>query len=127
MSIPARPAPTIVLVDDEPDIRIILRRLVAMVADGIDLVVVEDGAEALAVIRARPVALLITDYSMRGLNGLQLARAVKAVSPTTTVVVTSAYATHELAHHVAAAGADAFVPKPFPFDRLEAIVREALA
>jgi CheY-like chemotaxis protein len=117
----------IVLVDDEPDVRIILRRLLASVADGYDLVAVGTGAAALEALAARPVPLLITDYHMQGMNGLELAQKVKAAAPTTMVVLTSAYATPDLEKRAQAAGADYFVPKPFPFDQLEAIVREALS
>ena len=74
-----------------------------------------------------PVPLLITDYNMPGMNGLDLAQAVKAAAPTTTVVLLSAYATPEMARRAQEAGADYSLPKPFPFDQLEAIVREALS
>jgi putative two-component system response regulator len=119
--------PAIILVDDEPDVRIILRRLLASVADGYELVTVGTGAAALAALEARPVPLLITDYHMPGMNGLDLAQAVKAAAPTTMVVLTSAYVTPELEKRGQAAGADYFLPKPFPFDQLEAIVRQALS
>ena len=119
--------PAIVLVDDEPDIRVILKRVLRHVADGYDFVAVGSGAAALAVLAARPVPLLITDYNMPGMNGLDLAQAVKAAAPTTTVVLLSAYATPEMARRAQEAGADYSLPKPFPFDQLEAIVREALS
>jgi CheY-like chemotaxis protein len=119
--------PAIVLVDDEPDIRIILKRVLRDVADGYDVVAVGSGAAALEQVAARPVPLLITDYNMPGMNGLDLARAVKAAAPTTMVVLLSAYATPEMARRAQEAGADYSLPKPFPFDQLETIVREALS
>ena len=126
MSTPTRLTPAIILVDDELDVRIILRRLLASVADGCELIAVGSGAAVLAMLAERPVPLLFTDYNMPGMNGLDLAQKVKAASPTTIVVMTSAYATPELEKRSQAAGADYFMPKPFVFERLEAIVQEAL-
>jgi two-component system, response regulator, stage 0 sporulation protein F len=118
--------PAIVLVDDEPDVRIILHRALLAVADGYDLIAVGTGAAALEALDRRSVPLLITDYNMPGMNGLELAQAVKATSPTTTVVLITAYDTPELERRSRAA-VDYYLSKPFSFDHLEAIVRNALA
>ena len=118
--------PAIVLVEDEPDILIILHRLMRDLTGGYDIVTVNGGAEALAQIALRPVPLVITDYNMPGMNGLELVQKVKAASPTTTIVLISAFATPELQRRGHAAGANYLMPKPFVFEQLEAIVREAL-
>jgi CheY-like chemotaxis protein len=73
--------PAIVLVEDEPDILIILHRLMRDLTGGYDIVTVNGGAEALAQIALRPVPLVITDYNMPGMNGLQLTAAIKETSP----------------------------------------------
>jgi two-component system, response regulator, stage 0 sporulation protein F len=125
--IPAPLAPAIVLVDDELDVRIILRRMLATIAEGYELVTVGSGAAALAEIATRSVPLLVTDYNMQGMNGLELAQKVKAAAPTTTVVMLTAYATPELHKRGQTAGIDYLMAKPFALEQLEAIVREALA
>jgi CheY-like chemotaxis protein len=56
--------PAVVLVEDEPDILIILHRLMRDLTRGYDIVTVSSGAEALAQIALRPVPLVITDYNM---------------------------------------------------------------
>ena len=127
MSTPAPLPPAIVLVDDEPDIRIILSRVLRHVADGYELIAVGGGAAALDVLAARPVPLLITDYNMPGMNGLDLTQAVKAAAPATTVVLLSAYATPDMARRAQEAGVDHSLTKPFSFDELEMIVRNALS
>jgi two-component system, response regulator, stage 0 sporulation protein F len=119
--------PAILLVDDEPDIRFILSRVVEHIADGYEVIAVDTGAAALAVLNARPILLLITDYNMPGMNGLELLEAAKAASPTTLVAVITAFVTPELEKRALAAGADYYLPKPLAFDRLEAVVRQALA
>jgi two-component system, response regulator, stage 0 sporulation protein F len=127
MTSPALLPSAIVLVDDEPEVRIILRRLLAYSADGYQLLALATAAAALAVFDTYQVPLLITDYNMIGMNGLELTQAVKARSPSTQVLVTSAYHTPQLERQALAAGADYYLPKPFPFDRIQAIVKAALA
>ena len=118
--------PAIVVADDEPTVRIILCRLLEVVADGYEIITVGTGAEALAALAERSVPLLITDYNMPGMNGVELTQRVKGTSPTTTVVLISAYITAEVGQLSKAAGADYFMSKPFSFEHLEAIVRKAL-
>jgi two-component system, response regulator, stage 0 sporulation protein F len=126
MSAPPPLPPAIVLADDQPTVLLILCRILAAVAPGYELVAVGTGEDALTAVAARPVPLLSTDYNMPGMNGVELTRRVKATSPTTTVVVITAYASPELEHLSKAAGADYFVSKPFSFDQVAAIVRKTL-
>ena len=72
MPTPAPLSPAIVLVDDEPHIRLILQRVLLTIADGYDLIAVGTGAAALEALDRRLVPLLITDYNMPGMNGLEL-------------------------------------------------------
>lgn len=118
--------PAIILVEDEPDILIILHRLMRDLTGGYDILTVNGGAEALAQLELRPVPLVITDYNMPGMNGLQLAAAVKETSPDTRVVMITAYATPELERRAREQRIDYYLPKPFPLDRLEQIVKEVL-
>ena len=118
--------PAIVLVEDEPDILIILHRLMRDLTGGYDIITVRGGAEALLQLTLRPVPLVITDYSMPGMDGLQLAVAVKATSPNTRVVMMTAYATPELEYQASRQSVDYYLPKPFPLDHLDQIVRDVL-
>ncbi len=118
--------PAIVLVEDEPDILIILHRLMRDLTGGYDIITVSGGAEALLQLSLRPVPLVITDYSMPGMDGLELAAAVKTASPTTRVVMMTAYATPELEYQASRQSVDYYLPKPFPLDHLDQIVRDVL-
>jgi len=118
--------PAIILVEDEPDILIILYRLMRDLTGGYDIITVHSGADALAQIALRRVPLVITDYNMPGMNGLQLAAAIKETSPDTCVVMITAYATPELEKRAREQRIDYYLAKPFPLDRLEHIVREVL-
>ncbi len=118
--------PAIVLVEDEPDILSILHRLMRDLTGGYDIVTVSSGIDALAQIALRTVPLVITDYNMPGMNGLQLTAAIKETSPDTRVVLITAYATPELEKRAREQRVDHWLPKPFPLDRLEQIVRDTL-
>ena len=118
--------PAIVVVDDEPDVLAILHRLMRDVAFPYDIVAVNSAEAALDQVGLYPVPLLITDYNMPGLDGIQLIEAVKAVSPSTRVVLITAYATPELERRARATPVDYYLVKPFPLDQIEGIVRDTL-
>jgi len=68
--------PIILFVDDDPEAGTFLPRLIHSFAPGCEVVAVETVVAALVVIPARAVALVIADYHMPGMNGVQLARAM---------------------------------------------------
>ena len=126
MSAPPPLLPAIVLADDEPTVRLLLLRMLAAVAPGYELIAVGTGHDALAAVGVRPVALLITDFNMPGMNGVELTQHVKATAPATRIVLLTAYVSAELEQLSKAAGVDHFLAKPFSFDQLAAIVRKSL-
>ena len=118
--------PAIVLVDDEPDVLLILHRLLRYLVQAHALVAVGDGPAALHSVALYTVPLLITDYSMLGMTGLQLIQAVKHASPLTRTVLITAYDSPELRRRIRGAGVDEYLTKPFRLERLEQIVRESV-
>jgi two-component system, response regulator, stage 0 sporulation protein F len=126
MSEAITPTPAIMLVEDEPEILFILQRLMLDLVSGYDIVAVRGGAEALAQLGRRPVPLMITDYRMPGMNGLDLTQAVKAASPATHVLIITAERTPDIEARAYAAGAEYFLGKPFPLEDLRQIIRAVL-
>jgi CheY-like chemotaxis protein len=118
--------PAIVVVDDEPDVLAILHRLMRHVAFPYDIVAVNSGEAALDQVKLYTVPLLITDYTMSRMNGLQLIQAVKAASPGTRAALITAYATPDLERQARVASVDYYLVKPFPLDQIEGIVRDTL-
>ena len=117
----------ILLADDDAATRDLVRR--ALAADGHDVVVTQDGAEALDQILADPgrIALLVSDVDMPGLDGIALARRAIAASPALRIVLMTG-----LSEGAGNAGALApnlkrFVTKPFTLEQIKTVVREALA
>jgi CheY-like chemotaxis protein len=118
--------PIILLVDDDPEALTILHRLLHLLARRYEIVAVESGALALAVIAARPVALVITDYYMPGMNGVQLTGAIKAASPMTRVAIITAYDVRDVARQAHAVAADYVLPKPFRLVQLKQMLEESI-
>src|SRR5688572_14107901 len=95
VNIPSR-NPANLLVEDEPDIPIMLHRIMRDLTGGYDIVTVNGGQEALAVMAERSCPLLITDHNMPGMTGTQLTQKVKQDYPTTKVIIITAYATPDV-------------------------------
>jgi CheY-like chemotaxis protein/anti-sigma regulatory factor (Ser/Thr protein kinase) len=102
--------PTLV-VDDEPSIRDLLQLQLSSL--GCRVAVAADGRAALDLLHADPVDLIFTDIRMPKMSGIQLLQEVKAISPETSVVVLSGYATVEDTVQALRLGALDFIHKPF--------------
>ncbi|MGQ0536365.1 MAG: response regulator [Methanobacteriota archaeon] len=61
----------VLLVDDEPDILQSLKQLIEMSLPGVKVETSRSGAEALEVLRREKVHLILTDYKMPGMSGLE--------------------------------------------------------
>ena len=108
----------VLIVDDEPDIAIILGELLG--EEGLDVRVVNDGREALAAMAEQPPDLLITDLMMPRMDGHALIREMRgsAALRHIPIVVMSA----GLMDQRLLAPDILFVPKPFElFDMLDRV------
>jgi DNA-binding NtrC family response regulator len=88
-----------------------------------DVITVSDAQSALHHLAQRTVPLLITDYMMLGMNGLQLTAAVKAASPATYVILVSGDNSAQMEQRALSQQVDTFLPKGQLFHRLEDVVR----
>lgn len=128
---PASPAPGqgehVLLVDDEPALVQLGRAMLEKL--GYTATVTTSANAALELMRARPEAydLVITDQTMPGLTGTELARKVTALRPGLPVILTSGYAGQAAAPDFAAAGIRELLLKPHTLQTLGAAVQRALA
>ncbi len=112
--------PKALIVDDSRTIRLILRRI--LVEMGYEVCEAANGREALAAIETeRPMSLVLTDWNMPEMNGLELVKQLRQnpeLAPLRVVMVTTET---ELGHMVLAldAGANEYVMKPFTKDILK--------
>lgn len=105
---------TVVIADDDPDIRELVR--IAVAKSGLTLVgSVGDGAAALAAIRESQPDLAILDISMPEMSGIEVVRAIRD-DPTigdVRILLLSASVDDAARASGIEAGADYFLPKPF--------------
>ncbi len=115
---------SILIVDDERSMREFLEILLRKEGHEVE----SEGDPAAAIARARAVTfdLVVTDLRLGRGSGLDVLRAVKAGSPSTEVIMVTAYATTENAVQAMKAGAYDYVLKPFKVDELKLVVQKAL-
>jgi CheY-like chemotaxis protein len=108
----ASTAPMLILaVDDD---QLVLTNTVAMLEElGHRVLQATSGADALEILDTQPIDLLITDYAMPEMTGMQLATIAKAQRRELSVVVVSGYVDVE-----GATGSDARLNKPFRIEEL---------
>ena len=124
-SLPATPE-RILLVEDEPNVRRIARRILER--NGYIVLEASNGAEALRVLERRqePIALVLTDLVMPEMGGKELASRLRNVSPTSRVLFMSGYTEDAVLRQSVMEPGAMFLDKPFTFDTLIRKVREAL-
>lgn len=117
-------AARLLIVDDEKNIR---ARLVTFFEScGYEMRNAGSGREALDLLAAAPADVVLTDYRMAELNGLELLQRIKRDHPEIAVILMTAYATVENAVDVMKAGAYDYVAKPFSLGQIQHVVERAL-
>ena len=116
----------ILIVDDEPDIRLLIDGILQ--DEGYDTRGAGDADAAIAAFRARRPSLAILDVWLQGsrLDGLGLLQAFHSEEPHVPVVMISGHGTIEMAVTAIQHGAYDFIEKPFQSDRLLLVIRRAL-
>ena len=116
----------ILIVDDEPDIRLLIEGILQ--DEGYETRQAGDSTAAIAAFRARRPSLVILDIWLQGsrLDGLGILRALLGEEPHVPVVMISGHGTIETAVSAIQIGAYDFIEKPFKSDRLLLIIRRAL-
>jgi two-component system, OmpR family, KDP operon response regulator KdpE len=115
--------PSILIVDDEPQIRRVLRSTLS--SEGYTVVEARDGQEALEKLRAERPDLILLDVNMPVLDGLEACRQIRATSRVPVIMLTVRGAEKDKVRALDA-GADDYVVKPFGIQELLARVRAAL-
>src|SRR5919198_2870093 len=113
--------PTILVVDDEPPLRELIR---VSLGNRYEFTEAADAEEAWAEAQSRRPDLVVLDIMLPGRSGLELLRQFKADAELARVpiVVLSAWTTEQDTRDALEAGANAFFPKPFAPDELARVV-----
>lgn len=116
-------AQTILVVDDEPKLRQLLR--IYLLQEGYQVVEAANGREALEVARAAKPELIVLDVMMPEMTGLEFMRAFRKESQTP-VIMLSARVEEQDTIIALDLGADEYVTKPFGIKALMARIRALL-
>jgi DNA-binding NtrC family response regulator len=117
----------ILVVDDEEDIRESLKALFETCLDDVEVRTAAGGAVALDILGKETIDLIVTDYKMPGMNGLEfLARAAKQ-GPSIPRILVTAFPDLEIAiRAINEANIENFFTKPFDADQVLEVVRSIL-
>ena len=113
----------ILVVDDEPQIRRVLKT--ALVAKGYEVLVAKSGEEALELLKNQAVDLIVLDLMLPGLSGVEVCREIRR-SMLIPLIILSVRGAEKDKVAALDAGADDYVTKPFGMDELLARIRAAI-
>ncbi|HYF92341.1 MAG TPA: response regulator [Symbiobacteriaceae bacterium] len=109
---------TVVVVEDDPTVAKIHRRVVERVPGFAVLAVAETGQQALDLVRAEEPDLVVLDMYLPDISGLEVLRQIRGQGLHTDVIVISAAREADTVREVLRAGAVDYLVKPFRVDRL---------
>jgi len=114
----------ILIVDDEPFNLDLLEQELSDLSYAV--VRAETGAAALTQIDKVAPDLVLLDYLMPGMNGIEVLQTIRKTQNDLPIVMITAYGTIDLAVEAIKAGADDFITKPFDPEHLALVVRKNL-
>jgi two-component system response regulator YesN len=118
----------LLIVDDEPVIRSGIRQLIDFAAIGIgEVLEAMDGETALKMVREHHPEIVLADINMPRMDGLALAKAIKALDRKTRVAIITGYDYFDYALTALKAGVDDFVLKPLSKNDVQMLLAKLVA
>jgi DNA-binding NarL/FixJ family response regulator len=117
----------ILVVDDHPVVR---RGLQSLLSGHDDIQVIgeaENGAEVIPFLREHETDVILLDIQMKGLNGVDVARRVRASFPSVKIIILTTFDDESLLHEALEAGVHAYLLKSVSHERLPNSIREVMA
>lgn len=115
---------TIVIIDDEPNIAELCRRVLE--EDGHEPMIAETGEEGLELIEKEKPRLVLLDIMLPKMNGMAVLEKIKMSDPSIQVIMITAFASVQSAVEAMKRGASEYLSKPFMPDELKIVVQKAL-
>jgi CheY-like chemotaxis protein len=116
----------VLIVDDEESILIVLKNSLTKLGPGYQVTTVNSGLVALDQMVAQSFDLVVTDYSMAQMDGLELLAAIRYVQPDIPVIMMTAYATDALEQEAHRLRIYRYLTKPLDINVFRRVVQEAL-
>ena len=115
----------ILIVDDEKTIVFALEE--SLLDEGYDVRTAHSGEDGLALFKEEAADVVLTDLKMPGMTGMELLSKVKEISPSTHVVIITAYGNFDSAVEAVRLGAFDYIQKPFQINNVKEVVAKALS
>lgn len=115
----------ILIVDDEDGILAVLQASLRKLGPDYQITTRSDGRSALDLLEQHPFDLVITDYRMAGMDGLQLIEQIGRLQPETRVILITAYGSESLEWEAKRLNAYRCLSKPLEINKFREIVKEA--
>ena len=114
----------ILIIEDE---QIALKNLEhILVKDGYKVTAVDSGTKGLNLIKSKTFDLIITDYKMKKIDGMQILEQSRKLEPYTEVILITGYATVDNAVIAMKEGAYHYIAKPYKIDEVRQVIKQAL-
>ena len=115
----------VLIVDDEPDLLSSMRR--ALKKESYETLTAGNGPDALKAMKGSEISMVIADYMMPGMNGIQLLKEIRITYPYVLTIMMTALPDVEIAMSaINEAGIYKFILKPIEINSLKITVRRAL-
>ncbi len=109
-------AQKILIVEDDVSHRAAMEKVLQL--HGYETCCCGSGERAVVKMREESFGVLITDFQMRGMDGLELIREARTIKPEISALLVSGLATEEMRVKAAKQGVNGFFPKPVEWDEL---------
>ncbi len=114
--------PLLLVVDDEAPVLRVIERMAARV--GYDVLTCSSAAQAMQALLARPADVAMIDLRMPHVNGLDLLKQIRAVTPSCEVILMTGHASVDSAVEAIKLGAREYLVKPFDIDRVRGVLTD---
>jgi len=124
MRSPVHKGPVVLLVEDDPDMRWLLRNV--LLQEGCSVISRATGKGALAALRRVHLDLILLAMTLSDMSGLRVVRRARRIHPHVPIIVISATSNQGIVQECLRLGVLAYLPKPFDLMELLGRIREAL-
>ena len=114
----------VLVVDDLRSIRLTLSGILE--DEGYNVVMAENGYQAIEAAKQTPFDLIFMDIKMPGINGVQTFREIRKINPGAVVIMMTAYSVEDLVREALGEGAYGVVYKPFDIEKIVGMIDSAL-
>lgn len=117
----------VLVVDDEPDIREALKATIEAYLENVDVFTSCSGNRAVEFLKDQKVHLIITDYRMPGMDGIEFLHQAREICPDTPRIMITAYPDVDLAiRALRESQITNFIPKPLRRENIVVVVASTL-